>query len=121
MLDSVTNTLDPNTPTAPQSLSGTAADGQVSLSWSAPDSIGSSLITSYFLEDKASASPTWQTYATTSSSTLSSVVSGLSDGVSYDFRVSAINSSGTSVPSSIFTATPTAPSGGGGGGGYLLW
>ncbi|HKC79329.1 MAG TPA: fibronectin type III domain-containing protein, partial [Nitrosopumilaceae archaeon] len=77
----------------------------VSLSWSAPQHNGSSSITHYEIESKT---------ATTSYSTLIILGNvtkynntGLTTGKTYIYRVSAINSVGTSSPSSEVAATPT--------------
>jgi predicted secreted protein with PEFG-CTERM motif len=80
----------------------------VSLSWSPPQYNGSSSITQYKIESKT---------ATTSYSTLITLGNvtkynntGLTTGTTYIYRVSAINSVGTSSPSSEQVATPTKTS-----------
>jgi predicted phage tail protein len=80
----------------------------VSLSWFAPQHNGSSSITHYEIESKT---------ATTSYSTLITLGNvtkynntGLITGKTYIYRVSAINSVGTSSPSSEAVATPTKTS-----------
>lgn len=77
----------------------------VSLSWSPPQHNGSSAITHYMIESKT---------ATTSYATLITLGNvtkynntGLITGKTYIYRVSAINSVGTSNPSSEAVATPT--------------
>jgi hypothetical protein len=98
-------------PTAPQTLTGTPANAQVSLSWLAPSSNGGSALTEYIVQESLTASSTFATIATTSTSTLAYVASGLTNGSSYHFQVLAQNSVGTSSPSNTFTATPiTVPS-----------
>ena len=107
----VTNVLvscstNPTVPTTPLSLTGIASNAQVSLSWLAPSSNGGASLIQYFVQDKLHASSTFATVATTSSSTLSSIVTSLTNGTSYDFQVLAQNSVGTSSPSNTLTATP---------------
>jgi len=77
----------------------------VSLSWSPPQHNGSSPITYYMIESKT---------ATTSYATLITLGNvtkynntGLTTGKTYIYRVSAINSVGTSSPSTEAVATPT--------------
>ena len=97
-----------NAPSAPQSLSASiVASGQISLSWAAPASNGGAAITDYLVEYKLASEPTtWTTFADGTSTSTSTTVTGLTNGLSYNFRVSAINSVGTGAASSTATATP---------------
>jgi len=100
-------------PSAPTSLTATPSDSQVALSWTAPASNGGAAITDYVIEYKLSSEPTtWTTFADGTSTTTSATVTGLTNDLSYDFRVSATNSVGTSAVSDTDTATPalSAPS-----------
>ena len=81
------------TPDAPTGVSGTAGDGQVSVSWTGPSSDGGSPI----LEYQATASPGGNTCTTGGAS--SCVISGLSNGQGYTFTVRARNAQGWSEPS----------------------
>ena len=94
----------PSTPQAPTGVPGAA---QVSLSWSAPASNGAD-ISSYTVTS------TPGSFTCTSSST-SCVVSGLTNGVAYTFKVTATNSMGSSSASTSSAsltpvAVPSAPS-----------
>ncbi|OJX71029.1 MAG: hypothetical protein BGO95_07675 [Micrococcales bacterium 73-13] len=99
----------PTAPGAPTGLAGTPGGAQVGLSWSAPASNGGSAITDYVVEFKASADSTWSVFSDGTSTATSATVTGLTNGTSYDFRVSAVNSVGTGASSSPASATPTAP------------
>ena len=94
-------------PGAPTSLTATAGNGQVILSWSAPSSNGGAVITGYKVEYKTSAANTWTT-VTRSGTTPSQTVTGLTNGTTYNFRVSAINTAGTGTPTRAVNATPAA-------------
>lgn len=97
-------------PGAPTSLSATAGDTQVGLTWSAPASNGGSAITDYIVEYKLTSEPTtWSTFSDGTSTSTSATVTSLSNGSGYDFRVSAVNAIGTSVASGTASATPSAP------------
>ncbi len=95
-----------NVPDTPENLTATAGDGEVSLSWDAPSNNGGALITDYLVEYKLSTEPTvWTPFPHGDAST-TETVTGLINGLSYDFRVSAVNSVGTSDPSDVVSETP---------------
>ncbi len=94
-------------PDAPASVVALPSNMQMALSWTAPASNGAT-ITDYVVEYKLSSEPTtWTVFADGTSATPSALVTGLTNGLSYDFRVSAINSIGTGAVSSTATATPS--------------
>jgi large repetitive protein len=78
-------------PDAPASIAASRGDTQVSLSWTAPTRTGGQ-ITGYVVEYSISDGPWASLGAGESTSTL---VSNLTNGVSYRFRVAATNSVGT--------------------------
>jgi len=82
-------------------ISPVAGNGQVSLSWSAPDNGGSS-ITGYTVKHANG------TFITTTTNT-SYTVTGLTNGTSYTFIVIANNSVGSSTANSSPSVTPVAP------------
>ncbi|MDP6976627.1 MAG: fibronectin type III domain-containing protein [Acidimicrobiales bacterium] len=95
------------TPGSSTSLAGIPADGEVSLSWSAPSSDGGSALTGYRVESSTNGGTTWSTaIADTGSTSTSAVVDGLSNGTATAFRVSAINAAGIGSASDSTTATP---------------
>ncbi len=91
---SSTATVTPETlPGAPTSLTPTRANTQVTLAWTAP--VGSPIITDYIIEYKLTSEPTvWTTFIDGVSTNLTATVTGLTNGLSYDFRVSAVSSIG---------------------------
>ena len=89
-------------------------DGTVTIGWDAPSEIGGSAITSYEVRsirndaaDKADGNWTVVTGIATTAP-LSSAVTGLTDGVQYDFQVRAANSAGAGPWSEPVSATATA-------------
>jgi hypothetical protein len=97
---SATPTAAPTAPGAPTLNSATPGNGLVALGWSAPDSDGGSAITGY----TATASPGGATCSTVGALTCS--VSGLTNGTSYSFTVTATNAVGTGPASNAVSATP---------------
>jgi hypothetical protein len=84
-------------------LDAAADNGQAWLTWSRPASDGGDAITDYVVEYKTSASGVWNTFADGTSTVTAANVTGLANGTPYDFRVSAVNASGTwkSLPACI--------------------
>lgn len=81
-------------PDPPTNVSAVAGNQKATVTWSAPASDGGSPITSYTV----TASPGGQT-ATVNGSTITAVVSGLTNCATYTFTVRATNAIGTSDPS----------------------
>ena len=124
-LKEAATTFTVGAPTAPLQVAGASAaagNTQVVLSWSAPDS-GGSAITDYVVEQFDADTSTWNILTDGVSTATSFTVTGLTNGTSYSFRVSAKNAIGTGTVSATVTATPVTPpapapsSGGGSGGG----
>ena len=97
-------------PGAPTDLVASVAAGvtSASLTWNAPAAPnGGTAITGYKVE-LSSNGTTWSSaIADTESATLSYTITDLNIGVSYSFRVSAINSAGTSTPTASAPVTIT--------------
>lgn len=92
--------------TAPTSLSATGGVAQVSLTWVPPTSDGGSAITGYKLYRDTASSPT--TLVQTLGNVTSYTNTGLAAGMTYYFRVQAINSAGDSDFSNNASAAVTA-------------
>ena len=97
-------------PQSPTNLSATAiSSSQVNLSWSAPSDNGGSAITGYMIERSQDNGNTWSTIVSNTGSTSTTYSNvGLAASTSYAYRVSAINSVGTSIPSGTASATTSA-------------
>ena len=94
------------TPSALTSLSGTAGNTQVVLTWSAPVN-GGAVITDYVVEYSSNSGTSWSTFADGTSSSTGATVTGLTNGASYTFRVSATNSVGTGATYTSSSITPS--------------
>jgi alpha-tubulin suppressor-like RCC1 family protein len=100
----------PVAPDRPTGVTGAAGNAQVTVSWSAPASDGGSPIIGYTATASNGRTCTW------SSGPLSCAITGLTNGSSYTFTVTARNAVGTSPVSdasaSVTPATvPNAPTG----------
>ena len=100
--------------TAPQPPTGLAAStvssSQINLGWSAPTNNGGSAITGYEIERSNDTGSTWNIIVSNTGNTVTTFSdTGLAPSTSYTYRVSAINSAGTSSPSNTVSAT-TSPS-----------
>ncbi len=102
----VNGTSAATVPDAPTGLTASPSSTQMGLSWAAPSSNGGASITDYIVEYKLHSDSSWTTFSDGTSTSTSATVTGLTNGLSYDFRVSAVNSVGTGAASSTATATP---------------
>ncbi|HKD94095.1 MAG TPA: fibronectin type III domain-containing protein [Gaiellaceae bacterium] len=94
-------------PSAPTLNSATAGNATVALAWSAPTSNGGSAITGYRVYRGTSAGN--ETLLTTLGNVTAWTDSGLTNGATYYYKVSALNSVGESVGSNEMSATPSQP------------
>jgi hypothetical protein len=97
----------PATPGVPGSPVGVPGNAQVSLSWSAP-SLGSPP-TDYQVQYSSNSGTTWTTFSDGTSTATFAVVTGLTNGTGYIFRVRAVNALGEGpYGSASGTVTPLA-------------
>ena len=95
---------------SPDPVTPTRGDREVELAWAAPAANGSA-ITGYTVSYRRATDAAWTSLTPTTAT--SATVTGLTNGVSYQFTVSATNAAGPSVESNIVSAVPakaaTAP------------
>ncbi|NDF34553.1 MAG: hypothetical protein EB154_01590 [Nitrosopumilaceae archaeon] len=101
-----------SSPAPPLGLTATPTSGtQINLSWAAPSNNGGSIITGYKLEYKIGTSGTYSILVANTGNTATTYShTGLTSGQVYVYRVSAINSVGSSNPSPEASAAPSASS-----------
>ena len=106
LASAASNAVTPATvPSAPLSVNASGGMGQAAVSWLAPASNGGSSITSYTVTSSPGG-----IQASVGGNTLSATVTGLTNGTSYTFTVTATNSAGTgpaSAPSNAVTTGVT--------------
>ena len=97
------NTSDPvmpvTVPTVAYGVVAVGGDKQARLTWNAPASNGGLAVIDYVVEVRAAGAATWTTFADGVSAATSATVTGLTNGVTYTFRVTAKNSFGSSAAS----------------------
>ena len=114
-------------PTAPQPFSVIPGDQSAVMSWAPPLSTGGLPITSYVAQYKLASGSSWTTASLARPIIGTVTITGLTNGVVYDFRVAAVTAAGTGVyaakqatpalsapgaPTAL-TVTPTGPAVGG--------
>lgn len=75
------------------------ASGQVAISWTAPSFSGGAPITDYKIEYSSDSGSSWTTWSHAANSTASATITGLTDYLTYMFRVTAINAVGQGTTS----------------------
>ena len=95
-------------PAAPTNVAGTAGNAQVALTWTAPSSAAP--ITDYVVQYSSNSGSTWTTFSDGTSTSASATVTGLTNGVSYTFRVAGVSGVGQGAWSSASNSvTPNEP------------
>jgi hypothetical protein len=99
----------PVAPSAPTGVTATAGNGTAQVSWTAPGD-GNSPITSYSITPETGSTTLPATVITGNPPATKATISGLTNGVTYTFTVTATNAVGTSPASAASNAvTPAAP------------
>ncbi len=102
----------PEAPSSPRSLVVVAGVAEAALSWVAPTQSGTGSLTDYLVEYSANNGSTWATFADGVTTATTASVTGLTNGTTYSFRVSAVNATGTSPATDVVRAVigvPTSP------------
>ncbi|TLZ86118.1 MAG: fibronectin type III domain-containing protein [Methanobacteriota archaeon] len=97
----------PAPPSAPQNLAATGGNAQVTLTWQAPASDGGSPITNYKIY--RGVAPSTETLLTTVGNVLTYTDGAVTNGLTYYYQVSAVNSPGEGAKSNEASATPSTP------------
>ena len=100
-------------PTAPRNLRAEAGDQQVTLRWTAPSSNGGNAIEEYQYQQKTGNGDfgSWTPITGSNANTTEHIVTGLTNGTTYAFKVRAKNPRGEGPASNAVTAVPrTVPS-----------
>jgi hypothetical protein len=95
------------TPAAPTSFSATYGNTNSALTWTAPSDNGGSVITDYTIEYSSNGGSSWSTFSHSASTATSITITGLTNGVAYSYRVSAVNAIGTGAGATTTTAGST--------------
>ena len=102
-------------PSAPLSVSAAPANARVALTWLPPATDGDATILDYVVQYKTVAAASWSTFDDGVSASTSATVTGLVNGTSYVFQVSAANALGVGPASEVTGAiavvatVPSAP------------
>ena len=93
-------------PGTPGQFTVVPGNARAALNWAAPTNNGGSTITDYKIEYGLHGSGAWAAFSHAATTNTIAVVPGLTNGTGYDFRVSAVNSAGTSTPTATLSGTP---------------
>jgi hypothetical protein len=104
-ISSLYNT-DVGAPNAPTNLQAFPGNSQMGLAWNTP-TMGA-IVTGYTVNYRLSGASTWTAFPHSPSVVNEQVVTGLTDGTSYDFEVIPVSAIGNGTASNVVTATPTA-------------
>lgn len=99
-------------PGVPTAVTGEPSNQAVRLSWLPPVWQGTSAITDYVIQYSADSGTSWTTFPHAASPNLSILVTGLTNGTGYIFRVAAVNAIGQgdfSAPSGVITPAALPP------------
>jgi|TARA_B100001094_G_scaffold311362_1_gene346930 hypothetical protein len=86
-------------PGKPTSVTGSTGNSSVTLNWLAPSNDGGRVVLNYIIEYSLDGGDSWTKYERVSSIDTSASLTGLQNGSTYIFRISAVNTVGTGEPS----------------------
>ena len=92
-----------------ETLTVASGNGQLTLTWFPPTTDGGGAITDYQVQYKTGS--TWIPFVDGVSTTTGAVITGLTNGTTYDLRVAAVNSAGQGSWTSTKTGTPRTTAG----------
>ncbi len=95
-------------PGVPQNLTLTPGDRQIGASWDAPTDQGNPALNGYLIQYRQAGTSTWFQWSH-SGTGRTNTITGLTNGQSYQVRVAASNTAGTSSYTSPESATPVEP------------
>lgn len=98
------------TPEAPRAFAAVSSDSAAALSWAVPASDGFSALSGYVIE-QSTAGGAYASVAAPGPTETTARVTGLSNGSSYSFRISAVNAAGTGPAASSAPIVPAGPAG----------
>ena len=100
---SVVISYESGTPGAPGSVTGAARPGSVAVAWNPPSAEGGAPITDYVVQYATGSAGPWTTFDDGTTTTTATTVTRLTNGTTYFFRVSAVNSYGAGPASAPMT------------------
>lgn len=103
-IDATGYLIDIDVPNSPTNLTAAPGNTKVNLSWNAVEAA-----TSYNVKRSETLSGPYQTIATTTTGAITYSDTGLQNGTTYYYAVSAVNAGGESPNSNEVSVTPTAP------------
>ena len=106
---SIVGTPANTAPGAPTTFTATAGSKKANLAWQAPISDGGSAVTAYAVRYSSNAGSSWKSATSCSGTKLNCTVSGLKNGTTYQFEVTATNSIGTSTAATASVTPCTVP------------
>ncbi len=99
----------PAIPSAPRSLTaGVVTSSSVALSWLVPSSLNGATITDYVVKYRKAGTTPWLTFSHSASPVKARTVTGLQRRTSYEFKVAAVASAGTSAYTAVLTKSTFA-------------
>ena len=100
---------EPVAPTAPRTVTATGNYRSIDVTWTAPLSVGTALISTYEYRYSTNSGTSWSAWVSFATTGTSGRISGLTPGTSHLVEVRAVTSEGVSVAAAAATAaTPTS-------------